>query len=524
MTTGTFGVDPRQPDILNYQGTPVFVTPCVNVARAPTVFDINYTLLTLWRYSNQTPDVDGNMLGDLWYLANFFLSGTKQEANWVKFGTAASNIQSFTGGANTNGTFPVGPDGSGHIQLSTNNPNLTITGSTIGHTLQFNLSGGGAGTLVSLIPDIGTTITDANPTLSADTTIQAAGTFANFAQTNGISNAEMDWQFQYAGSNPATADSTMYGISQFDSNMFDVTNGYVQIIGGGTTGAVTNIVGDDSLTVIPSSGTITLTGHAVAGNNAVHAKPVFFKRDSASDEGLDIQVASGQAAANLNKAGLASFLSTQFTVDPATGFVQLVGGVTPPILQFILDDGLTVSPNGSGQVTVKGSTIANGTSTPVKAVTTVKNGASEWDIQVQYAAANATDVGTKVGLASFDSTQFSVSATGFVHFTGGASFTWIDQAVNLTAAVSTGYFCTAALTMNLPTASQGDVINVVVDTTGTVVVQAGMGVSIRMGNQISSSGGTFSSTARGDTLELVYRAATSTWFCKAGSNGIWSIA
>lgn len=81
-----------------------------------------------------------------------------------------------------------------------------------------------------------------------------------------------------------------------------------------------------------------------------------------------------------------------------------------------------------------------------------------------------------------------------------------------TLAVDNGYFATAAGTYNMPaTAAQGEVIEIVCDTTGAVVLDCPASNFIRIGNLITSSGGTATSTLQGDALKLRYRSSTLTW-------------
>ena len=89
-----------------------------------------------------------------------------------------------------------------------------------------------------------------------------------------------------------------------------------------------SLTGDDAIAVFPTAGNINLTGQTVLnGANTVSAviHPVFFKKNASSVEELDVQVTttSTSAAKSITNAGLASFNSTEFTVDSATGFVSL---------------------------------------------------------------------------------------------------------------------------------------------------------------------------------------------------------
>jgi hypothetical protein len=101
---------------------------------------------------------------------------------------------------------------------------------------------------------------------------------------------------------------------------------------------------------------------------------------------------------------------------------------------------------------------------------------------------------------------------------------WTDEATSFSAASGNGYFCTAALTATLPASpSQGDVINIAVDTASAVVIQANTGQTIRLGNITSTTAGTATSSAIGDSLQLVYRSANSEWF-SVSSTGNWLLA
>lgn len=93
-----------------------------------------------------------------------------------------------------------------------------------------------------------------------------------------------------------------------------------------------------------------------------------------------------------------------------------------------------------------------------------------------------------------------------------------------TLAVNQGYFATAAGTYPMPaTAAQGEEIIVVCDTAGAVVLDCPALNFIRIGNQATSSGGTVTSTAIGDSLTLRYRLSTLTWYA-VSSMGNWTLA
>ena len=139
-----------------------------------------------------------------------------------------------------------------------------------------------------------------------------------------------------------------------------ITNGAgsITIAVDGST-VVEGVTGDDGLNVVPSAGFITLDGVTVV--NATNAKPVFFKRNAASTEELDVQLTttSTSGAKNINKSGLAHFDSASFTVDAATGFVSLSTGAD--VTGLVMDAGTSpVVPDGSGHITITGAQVATG--------------------------------------------------------------------------------------------------------------------------------------------------------------------
>ena len=140
-----------------------------------------------------------------------------------------------------------------------------------------------------------------------------------------------------------------------------------------------------------------------------------------------------------------------------------------------------------------------------------------------YSRAIAASDGTKVGTSAFNSSQFTVDTSGFVSLKSPL-FTWIDIGISSTLASNTGYFVTAASTQTLPAVpAQGYTVKIVCDTASAVVVTASPGQTIRLSASASSVAGTFTNTARGDSLELFYRAATSQWIA-LNAVGNWTVA
>lgn len=180
-----------------------------------------------------------------------------------------------------------------------------------------------------------------------------------------------------------------------------------------------------------------------------------------------------------------------------------------------------------------------------------------------YGRTAAVAAGSNRGTASFDSADFTVTdgfvellSTGAIstltgdlggalspvannfNILGGAgvqtvgagntltinALTWTSTAGSGAIPFSEGVLVTApATTQTLPVGANDNILEVYYDGgAGTVVVQAQAGDFIRIGNQISSAGGTATSSDVGDFLRLHYRLATLTWHCTSVI-GNWSL-
>lgn len=103
-------------------------------------------------------------------------------------------------------------------------------------------------------------------------------------------------------------------------------------------------------------------------------------------------------------------------------------------------------------------------------------------------------------------------------------FTWSESSSNITASVQNGYFCNAALTVNLPATAGlviGNTIIVYVDTSSTVTIQANASQMLQVGNTISVPGGITTSNSKGAILELIFKPSDLTWHTQS-SLGTWT--
>jgi len=110
--------------------------------------------------------------------------------------------------------------------------------------------------LTGVIPDA-STAPGTNPVVSnssGNITIEGGATYAtgtrnNPIRTNSLSANTLDLEIQLAGSNASSAAANKYGVSQFDSNYYTVTNGYV-----------TDALANDTFFVYLSADTSSQTG------------------------------------------------------------------------------------------------------------------------------------------------------------------------------------------------------------------------------------------------------------------------
>lgn len=200
--------------------------------------------------------------------------------------------------------------------------------------------------------------------------------------------------------------------------------------------------------------------------------------------------------------------------------IDIAGGGTA-IERIIVQTGTSPVVPLAGTITMNGGVVVAGTN-PVR---TNGTGANTLAVQVQVAQALASTDGTKVGLANFNSSNFSVDVNGFVSIISGG-FAWSDVSGAFSPLAQNGYFITGTATGTLPPVpSQGDTIKFFVDhATQFLTIKAPGTQIIRLGSLVSSAGGTAISTQQGDSVELVYRASDTCWCSIAAYTGTWLMA
>lgn len=138
------------------------------------------------------------------------------------------------------------------------------------------------------------------------------------------------------------------------------------------------------------------------------------------------------------------------------------------------------------------------------------NGAATLVISKNYGAAKL----------HFDGANYQVTTNN----SSTSSFPFTDEGGSFSALSNNGYFISAGATATLPASPvQGDVIVLINDGAGTVIAQAVGTQVIRIGSAVSSAAGTATSTIRGDTLYLTYRASGTAWI-STSTTGTWVTA
>lgn len=193
--------------------------------------------------------------------------------------------------------------------------------------------------------------------------------------------------------------------------------------------------------------------------------------------------------------------------------------------------GSTVTVSLSGTVAVanggtsstsfntNGVVISNTTSTGALSALSLTNGQVVIGSSVGPPTATTLTAGANISIVN-GANSITISSSGG----GGGGLTWEDIAVSDAAVADTGYMSTAAITMTLPgSPANGDQIGFIASTADALIIQANTGQVIQVGSAASTSAGTVTNTAIGDSLNLIYQSSTLKWFSFA-TNGNWNTA
>lgn len=360
------------------------------------------------------------------------------------------------------------------------------------------------------------------PTGAGVVTVQGAAVAPGLfpVRTNALALNAYQIQVQRSAASVAT-NATQQGLSSYNSAQFVVdANGWVSQLNGLSSSSfpVQAVTGPGVSPVLPSAlGAVSINGAIVVPS----AVPVQSRSIALNALQIEVQLASAQIASAVANAGLGSYNSAHFSVD-ANGWVSSLNGI--PASSFDVDAFTgpgtdPVLPSALGVVSVAGAQVAAG----VNPVRTNSLAANSYQIQVQRSSAQAASTLTANGICHFDSAQFTVDANGFVQSLA-ASSSWLESAGGLLS-VNTGYFANAAAVYTLPAAPTiGQIVEIIAQVAGGVVVTANAGQTIRIQNTASSVAGTATNSQIGDALRLVYRAANTEWQNCPGAGGNFVLA
>jgi len=286
--------------------------------------------------------------------------------------------------------------------------------------------------------------------------------------------------------------------------------------------AIPTSFASDSGTATPALNVITLAGGSNGIDTTASGSIVTFNFDVTEQPAIPTSVGTDSG-----------------TATPSTNTFNIIGGTG--IDTSGAANNVTITFDASEVPSVPTTFAADsGTATPALNILTLAGGSNGIDtsasgstvtfnFDVTEQPAIPTSIGTNSGTVTPAANTFSIVGGPGVTTSGSGTTLTVNSVVftdttATTMAVDNGYFATAAGTYNLPaSAAQGELIHIVCDTSGAVVVDAPASNFIRIGSLITSSGGTATSTAQGDSLTLRYRASTLTWMATA-VQGTWVIA
>ena len=332
----------------------------------------------------------------------------------------------------------------------------------------------------------------------------------NVIRTDSLAANTFTIEIQRSATSVAT-DITKNGVSHFNSADFSVdVNGFVSIVAGAgsinsfipdsgtspvvpTGGGQVTMAGSGSITTVGGANTLTtqltgLTNHAVlvgAGTTTITKVgptatigQVLQSAGAAADPAFS--TATYPLTTTINELLFSSAANTVTGLATANRAVLTTGATGVPVMTALATDGQLIIGSTAGVPTAATLTAGTGIS--------ITNGSNS------------------ITIAS----------------TAGA-FTWSDQSGAFSPLAQNGYFITGTATGTLPASpAQGDTIQFFVDHASQLLTIDAPGTQIiRFGNQVSSAGGTFVSTAQGDSAELVYRSSDTCW-CAVDYIGTWT--
>lgn len=430
------------------------------MTRDPNSTDVGYEIGTMWQNTSNL---------SLWYLNSFTSPNGILTASWI---TIEANLASLSDTANTPVFGSALTTPANNIQFTSSDNTVSIVSNVSGHSINFSVAGN-------------------------DLTL---ATFGSIPNANGLSIVANVLNMQPAdGTHPggvSTTTQTFAGVKTLSSApIFSTLTGI--LIGNGASAVSAQSVTLYDVLVGGSSNTISSVGPGSAGqvlqSGGNAANPVYSTAtfpSTASGTGTILRAdgtnwvattATYPATTTINRLLYSSSNNVIADLATANRAVLTTGTTGIPVLTVLATDGQLIIGSTAG----------------VPAATTLT-------------------AGSGINISN-GSNSITISASG-------SGFAWTDQGSSTVMVAESGYFATAAVTLTLPASpSQGDTVRVIVDNASTCIVAANTGQTIRFGTTTSTVAGTFTNTARGDSMTLTYRTADTTWLVYA-AQGTWGAA
>ncbi len=307
----------------------------------------------------------------------------------------------------------------------------------------------------------------------------------------------------------------LWYLAKFSSGVADW-----QLIGTGSPGGTMTAIGVNGSTVPgtnpvnPNNGGVVFSTGAQVAAGTIGTNVIRTFSDTLNTFSVQIQRSAAVGASASVNNGVSHFDNTKFTVD-SDGFVSTSGGGLVTSLGVDASTGPGTDPvaPAAGVIEITGAQVATGT-IGANVIRTNSTAANQVKIEIQRTTAVASTDSTKNGVCHFSNSDFGVDSNGFVTFIGSGNIVWQTITASQTLAVNNGYMCIspgAALSLALPaTATIGDIIEVTLDGATSFVITQSAGQQIRVGNVETTlgAGGTLTTLAAGDWLQLTAQSAT----------------
>lgn len=179
---------------------------------------------------------------------------------------------------------------------------------------------------------------------------------------------------------------------------------------------------------------------------------------------LNVPVPNGTSPVVPSTTGAVTFTSSDnsVTITGSTNSINFQTSTGATTTKLKGQDAVSVGPDGSGNITVKGNICAN--ATHASPLFTINNGANteQWDLQVATTSASSSI--NNAGISSFSNNDFSIDANGFVTL---VEETFIGTATTVGAV-------TGSINYNIPTSSN-QAISVIANIVGWANDSTGVG-------------------------------------------------